>query len=74
MGKFRQAQEASMAKPGKPMVVMGDGRVLNQEFKDLDEATDEAKRLARKEDDEVYVYVPKVRFQPSEPKVEEVPL
>lgn len=59
-------------KPGKPILMDGQGNVIYTELDDLDAAKREAKRLARVNNDEVYVYTTVTKFQPSEPKVEEV--
>jgi len=59
---------------GKPILVTADGEVIDKEFKDVDAALKEAKRLARKNEDDVYVYVATKRVGPTEPKVEEVAL
>lgn len=61
-------------KAGKPILVNGDGTVLGGDFKDVEDAVNEAKRLARKNDDEVFVYVATKRVGPTEPKVEAVDL
>jgi len=64
----------TVVNPGKPILVTADGAVIDKDFKDVDAALQEARRLARKNDDDIYLYVPNKRVGPSEPKVEEVTL
>lgn len=59
--------------PGKPLLVDAEGRVLGT-FETVEKALAEAKRIARKNDDDIYLYVAKTRIGPTEPKVEEVAL
>lgn len=61
--------ESHMLKPGKPIIMDGDGRIAEKECKDLEDAVREAKRLARKIDDDVYVYVAVKIVSPNEPTV-----
>lgn len=67
--KLGKPQGGRVAKPGKPILVDGDGQVLDIECKDFDDAVAQAKRLARKREDDIYVYVASKRVGPSEPAV-----
>ena len=75
MNDFKLGKQSALGgavkKPGQPILVDGEGNVIDRDFESLEQATAEAKRLARKNEDDVYVYVAKTRVGPSEPKVEE---
>lgn len=71
LGKAATQEDSMIQQPGQPILVTGDGQVIDREFKDETAAVQHARRLARKSDDDVYVYVASKRLSPSEPKVEE---
>ncbi len=75
MTEFKLGKQSQLGgavkKPGQPILVDGEGNVIDKDFDDVNQAEAEAKRLARKNEDDVYVYVAKTRFGPSEPKVEQ---
>lgn len=60
----------TMRQAGTPIVMLGNGEILNLDFDDVDAATKEALRRARMTNDEVYVYAPVKRAGPTDPKVE----
>ena len=72
LGKHQQGD--TVKKPGQPILIDGEGNLIDKDFETPEAAVAEARRLARKTEDDVYVYVASKRVGPSEPKVEEVDL
>lgn len=69
LGKTTAVNRGGSVKPGKPILISGDGHVIEGDFKDLDEATQAAQRHARKSEDEVWIYAPVKKATVNDPAV-----